>query len=95
MLQLLDCLLASRPTGAARNTMMVPIALYLLVNDSFRLYASISDALNNLLDNLLELEYAYCVKAFDVYVNAAKMIDELVRFYSWCKDIGVLRSYDS
>ncbi|KAI3446899.1 hypothetical protein Pfo_003564 [Paulownia fortunei] len=92
LFQLLDRFLASRPTGAAKNTRMVLVALYLLVKESFRLYADISDVLKYLLDCFLELEYAYRVKAFDAYVNAAKMIDELVRFYSWCKDIGLVRS---
>ncbi|PSS20934.1 Clathrin assembly protein [Actinidia chinensis var. chinensis] len=38
------------------------------------------------------MEYVDCVKSFDAYVNAAKMIDELVLFYGWCKEIGVARS---
>ena len=29
------------------------------------------------------------MKAFDAYVSAAKMIDKLVRFYGWCKDMGI------
>ncbi|XP_073034709.1 probable clathrin assembly protein At4g32285 [Primulina eburnea] len=92
LLQILDRLLASKPTGAAKNSRMVLVALSLIVKDSFRLYADASNSLNFLLDHFLELEYASCVKAFDVYVNASKIFDELVVFYGWCKDIGVLRS---
>ncbi|PIN14690.1 Clathrin assembly protein AP180 [Handroanthus impetiginosus] len=92
LLQLLHRFLASRPTGAAKNTRMVLIALNLLVKESFRLYADISDVLKYLQDSFSELEHAHCVNAFDAYVNAAKMIDELVGFYYWCKDIGVVRS---
>ncbi|KAK6151734.1 hypothetical protein DH2020_014369 [Rehmannia glutinosa] len=92
LLRLLDRFLASKPTGAAKNTRMVLVAVYLLVKDSFKLYADILDSLKYLLDGFLELEYADCVKAFDAYVSAAKMIDELIRFHIWCKDIGVVRS---
>lgn len=92
LLRLLDRFLASRPTGAAKNTRMVLVALYLLVKESFRLYADISDVLKYLLDCFSELEYANCVKAFDAYVTAAKMTDDLIGFYNWCKDIGVVRS---
>lgn len=92
LLRLLDRFLASRPTGAAKNTRVVLVALYELVKESFRLYADISDALKYLLNSFSELEYDYSLKAFDAYVNAAKMIDELVIFYSWCKDEGVARS---
>ncbi|XP_073157314.1 probable clathrin assembly protein At4g32285 [Henckelia pumila] len=92
LLQILDRLLTCKPTGAAKNSRMVLVAISLLVKESFRLYADVSMSLDLLLDHFLELEYACCVKAFDVYVNASKTIDELVVFYSWCKDIGVARS---
>uniref|UniRef100_A0A5B7B0H8 ENTH domain-containing protein n=1 Tax=Davidia involucrata TaxID=16924 RepID=A0A5B7B0H8_DAVIN len=92
LLQLLDRLLTCRPTGAAKNSRMVLVALYPAVKESFRLYVDISDVLVILLDRFSEMEYADCVKAFDAYVGAAKMIDELVGFYGWCKDIGVARS---
>ncbi|KAK4493579.1 hypothetical protein RD792_018026 [Penstemon davidsonii] len=92
LLRLLDRFLACKPTGAAKNTRMVLVALYLLVKESFGVYSDTSNMLNILLDRFSELDYAYCVKAFDVYVNASKTIDELVRFYTWCMDIGVLRS---
>ncbi|XP_075509799.1 putative clathrin assembly protein At2g25430 [Primulina tabacum] len=92
LLQILGRLLASKPIGAANNSKMVLVALSLLVKESFRFYADVSNSLNLLLDHFLELEYASCVKAFDVYVDASKTIDELVVFYSWCKDLGLVRS---
>ncbi|KAA8523001.1 hypothetical protein F0562_009424 [Nyssa sinensis] len=91
LLRLLDRFLACKPTGVAKNSRMVLVALYLVVKESFRLYADICEVLGILLDRFLEMEYADCVKAFDAYVGAAKMIDELVGFYGWCKDIGVAR----
>lgn len=92
LLQLLDRFLACRPTGAAKNSRMVLVALYSLVKESFKLYADICEVLQILLDRFAEMEYADCVKTFDAYVSAAKMIDQLVGTYNWCKDIGIARS---
>ncbi|XP_060179134.1 putative clathrin assembly protein At2g25430 isoform X2 [Lycium barbarum] len=92
LLQLLDRFLACRPTGAAKNSRMVLVALYSLVKESFTFYADICEVLQILLDRFGEMEYADCVKAFDAYVSAAKMIDELVGTYNWCKDTGIARS---
>lgn len=92
LLHLLARFLACRPTGAAKNSRMVLVALYLIVKESFRLYADICEVLSVVLDQFSEMEYADCVKAFDAYVNAAKMIDELGAIYGWCRDTGVARS---
>lgn len=90
--RLLDRLLACRPTGMAKNSRMVLVALYPVVKESFKLYADICEVLAVLLDRFFDMEYSDCVKAFDAYVSAAKQIDELVAFYNWCKDTGVARS---
>lgn len=92
LLRVLDRFLASRPTGAAKKSRMVLMALHLLVKDSFRVYDDICDVLKYLLDCFLDLEYAYTVKAFDAYVNASKMMDELTGFYDWVKDVGIVRA---
>ncbi|KAF7817254.1 putative clathrin assembly protein [Senna tora] len=90
--RLLDRFLACRPTGLAKNSRMVLIALYPVVRESFQLYADICEVLAVLLDKFFDMEYPDCVKAFDAYASAAKQIDELVAFYNWCKDTGVARS---
>ncbi|GFS40906.1 epsin N-terminal homology (ENTH) domain-containing protein [Actinidia rufa] len=92
LLRILDRFLACRPTGMAKNSRMVLVALYPVVKESFRLYSDVCEVLGVLLDRFSEMEYVDCVKSFDAYVNAAKMIDELVLFYGWCKEIGVARS---
>ncbi|XP_057501200.1 probable clathrin assembly protein At4g32285 [Actinidia eriantha] len=92
LLRILDRFLACRPTGMAKNSRMVLVALYPVVKESFRLYTDVCEVLGVLLDRFSEMEYVDCVKSFDAYVNAAKMIDELVLFYGWCKEIGVARS---
>ncbi|KAI5680888.1 hypothetical protein M9H77_02115 [Catharanthus roseus] len=92
LLRLLDRILACRPTGAAKNSRMVIVALNVVVKESFRLYGDICEVLGVVLDRFSEMEYADCVKVFDAYVNAAKMIDELAAVYNWGKDTGVARS---
>ncbi|KAM1331105.1 hypothetical protein ACFX13_044418 [Malus domestica] len=90
--RLLDRFLATRPTGLAKNSRLVLVAVYPLVRESFQLYADICEVLAVLLDKFFDMEYPDCVKAFDAYVSAAKQIDELVGFYGWCKDSGLARS---
>ncbi|XP_072997717.1 probable clathrin assembly protein At4g32285 [Typha latifolia] len=90
--QLLDRFLACRPTGAAKHSRMILIALYPIVRESFQLYADICEVLAVLLDQFFDMEYPECVKAFEAYASAAKQIDELCSFYAWCKDTGVARS---
>nr|XP_043640213.1 putative clathrin assembly protein At2g25430 [Erigeron canadensis]XP_043640214.1 putative clathrin assembly protein At2g25430 [Erigeron canadensis] len=90
--RLLDRILSCRPTGLARNSRLVLVALYPVVQESFKLYADICEVLAVLLDRFFDMEYQDCVKAFDAYVSASKQIDELVGFYNWCKDMGIARS---
>ncbi|KAJ8773968.1 hypothetical protein K2173_009399 [Erythroxylum novogranatense] len=90
--RLLDRFLSCRPTGLAKNSRMVLIALYPIVKESFQLYGDICEVLAVLLDTFFDMEYHDCVKAFDCYASAAKQIDELIGFYNWCKDTGVARS---
>ncbi|KAL1372275.1 putative clathrin assembly protein At2g25430 [Arachis duranensis] len=92
LLRILDRVLGCRPSGAAKSSRLVLVALYQVVRDSFKVYVELCDVLGVLLDRFTEMEYAHCVKAFDCYVGAAKTMDELVGFYSWCKDMGIARS---
>ncbi|WOG91291.1 hypothetical protein DCAR_0310539 [Daucus carota subsp. sativus] len=92
LLRLLDRFLACRPNGAAKDSKIILVAVYSLVKESFKLYADLCEVLHILLDRYSDMEYEGCLKSFDTYVGAAKMIDELVGFYSWCKDTGIARS---
>lgn len=92
LLRLLDRFLACRPTGAAKDSRIILVAVYSLVKDSFKLYVDLCEVLHVLLDRFSDMEYGDCLKSFDTYVGAAKMIEELVGFYSWCKDTGIARS---
>ncbi|PKU83497.1 putative clathrin assembly protein At2g25430 [Dendrobium catenatum] len=90
--KLFDQFLACRPIGLAKNNRMIIVALYPIVRESFKLYADIHETFAALLDLFFDMEYAFCVKSFDAFANAAKQIDELNAFYGWCKDAGVARS---
>lgn len=92
LLRLLDRFLACRPNGAAKDSRIILVAVYSLVKESFKLYVDLCEVLHVLLDRFSDMEYEDCLKSFDTYVGAAKMIEELVGFYSWCKDKGIARS---
>ncbi|KAM1393902.1 hypothetical protein ACFX2F_030007 [Malus domestica] len=51
--RLLDRFLATRPTGLAKNSRLVLVAVYLLVRESFQLYADICEVLAVLLESIL------------------------------------------
>nr|GEV01547.1 putative clathrin assembly protein At2g25430 [Tanacetum cinerariifolium] len=92
LLCLLDRVLSCRPTGNAKNSKMVIVALHLILKESFRVYADMCEAMGVLLDRFPQLDYDVGVKAFDECVYAAKMSDELVGYSDWCKDLCVGRS---
>lgn len=92
LLRILDRILACRPAGAAKSSRLVIVALYQIVKESFGTYVEVCEALRVLLDRFTEMEYGDCVKTFNVYIAAAKMIDELAGFYGWCKEVGIARS---
>ncbi|XP_062078104.1 putative clathrin assembly protein At2g25430 [Humulus lupulus] len=92
LLRILIRILACKPAGAAKNSRLVIVALYQIVKESFGTYIEICEALRVLLNRFTEMEYSDCVKTFNVYLDAAKMIDELAAFYGWCKEVGIARS---
>eukprot|EP00250_Pteridium_aquilinum_P011792 c20307_g1_i1 orf=696-2603(+) len=89
-----DRVLACRPTGIAKVNRLVNIALYPVVRESFMLYTDIRDGLAILLDAFFDMEHRECNKVFDIYSRAAKQIDDLIAFYSFCKVLGVCRTTD-
>ncbi|XP_030464748.1 probable clathrin assembly protein At4g32285 [Syzygium oleosum] len=90
-LRILDRVLACRAAGAAKTSRLVLVALYLVLKESFGLYGEISEALEVFQDRFALMEYGDCLKAFDAYVGAAKLIDELMGHYNWCRDAGIAR----
>lgn len=92
--QLIDRFLACRPTGAARRSRVVLATLWPVVKESARLYEDVAVVLAVLLDRFFDMEYPDCVRAFEAHVSTARLVDDLLAFYSWCDDAGVARSSD-
>ncbi|KAH7414809.1 hypothetical protein KP509_14G012300 [Ceratopteris richardii] len=90
--RILDRILCCRPAGMAKVNRLVNAALYLVVRESFFLYTDIRDGLAILFDAFFHMEVGECRRIFDMFSNAAKQIDDLISFYSFCKALGIWRS---
>uniref|UniRef100_A0A0D9WBZ6 ENTH domain-containing protein n=1 Tax=Leersia perrieri TaxID=77586 RepID=A0A0D9WBZ6_9ORYZ len=92
--ELLDGVLACRPSGGARRSRVVLAALHGVVVESVRICGDVGAVLGVLLDRFFEMGYPDCGKVFDAHVDAARQIDGLLGFYAWCDDAGVARAAD-
>ncbi|KAL9242451.1 hypothetical protein vseg_016444 [Gypsophila vaccaria] len=90
--RLLERVLGMRPRTVSKHEKLVILALSPVVEESFKLYEEICEGLSVLLDKFWGMEYWNVVKSLGTYVTVAKQIDELVEFYAWCKDFGVVTS---
>ncbi|KAK9706198.1 hypothetical protein RND81_07G110600 [Saponaria officinalis] len=88
--RMLERVLAMRPRTVSKHQKLVILALCPVVEESFKLYDDICEGLSYLLDKFWGMEYWNVVKSLGTYVTVAKQIDELVEFYAWCKDFGVV-----
>ncbi|KAK9084756.1 hypothetical protein Sjap_025167 [Stephania japonica] len=89
--RMIDRIVATEPTGAAKGNRLVQTCLYAVVKESFDLYQDVSNGLNVLLDSFYQLDYQHCVDAYQVCVKAAKQFEELSSFYTLCRSIDVGR----
>ncbi|KAK9091991.1 hypothetical protein Syun_026902 [Stephania yunnanensis] len=89
--RMIDRIVATEPTGAAKGNRVVQTCLYGVVKESFDLYRDVSEGLNVLLDSFYQLDYQHCVDAYQVCVKAAKQFEELSSFYTLCRSIEVGR----
>ncbi|KAF5176790.1 Clathrin coat assembly protein [Thalictrum thalictroides] len=80
------------PTGAAKTNRLVQISLYAIVRETFDLYRDISDGLGLLLDSFFHLQYQCCEDAYQACMKSSRQFEQLSKFYTVCKDIGVGRS---
>ncbi|KAM3714638.1 hypothetical protein ACB098_01G352000 [Castanea mollissima] len=90
--QLLERLLACRPTGEAKNNRVVIVALYPIVKESFQIYYDITEIMGILVDRFMEQDVQDCVKIHEMFCRVGKQFDELDMFYAWSKSIGIARS---
>eukprot|EP00250_Pteridium_aquilinum_P003094 c13424_g2_i1 orf=1-1737(-) len=90
--RLLERVLACRPTGPAKVNRLVNVALYAVIRESFVLYADLQDGLAILRDVFFDMDSQDCGRVLDIYSLAAKQMEELIPFYSFCKALGVCRT---
>ncbi|CAM8901401.1 unnamed protein product [Rhodiola kirilowii] len=90
--QLLERVLACRPTGAAKVNRLVIVALYPIVKESFQVYYEITEIMSIMIDQFMEMQVPDCVKVHDSFARICKQFDELDGFYGWCKTVGIARS---
>ncbi|KAG1328149.1 ENTH/ANTH/VHS superfamily protein [Cocos nucifera] len=90
--QLMERVLACRPTGAAKNNRIVHVALYPLVKESFQIYYDLAEIMNIFIDRFMELEVPECVRVHGIFSRLAKQFEDLEVFYGWCKAVGMCRS---
>ncbi|KAL4319011.1 hypothetical protein GQ457_18G013870 [Hibiscus cannabinus] len=90
--QLLQCILACRPTGVAKDHSVVTAALYEIVKESFQLYYDITEILAIFIDRFMELDLDESLNVRDIFCRQGRQLDELDNFYSWCKTAGIGRS---
>ncbi|BAH92905.1 probable clathrin assembly protein At4g32285 [Oryza sativa Japonica Group] len=92
--QLLDRVLACRPSGGARQSRVVLATLYPVVKESTQLCSDVAVVLAVLLDRFFDMDYPDCVKVFEAHVSTAKQTDDLLAFYGWCDDVRLARPAD-
>ncbi|KAB1997292.1 hypothetical protein ERO13_D12G014400v2 [Gossypium hirsutum] len=92
--QLLDRFLGCRPIGSAKGNRVVIVALHAIVKESFQIYYDITEILGVLIDRFMELDISDSIKIYNIFCRERKQFDDLENFYSWCKSIGIARSYD-
>ena len=92
--QLLDRLLACRPTGAAKHNRVVMMALFPIVKESIPLFHNITEVLGILIDRFMQLDIPDMVKVYETFQRISKQFDELDSLYDWTKTIGILRFSD-
>nr|GMC56077.1 putative clathrin assembly protein At1g03050 [Ipomoea batatas]GME12632.1 putative clathrin assembly protein At1g03050 [Ipomoea batatas]GME12635.1 putative clathrin assembly protein At1g03050 [Ipomoea batatas]GME13738.1 putative clathrin assembly protein At1g03050 [Ipomoea batatas] len=89
---ILDRFLACKPTGGARNSRMVLVALYPVVKESFVIYFDMAELMGILIDRFMELTIPDSIKVHEIFCKVAKQFEELQMFYNWCKATGIARS---
>ncbi|MBA0687966.1 hypothetical protein Goari_005778, partial [Gossypium aridum] len=79
---------------SAKGNRVVIVALHAIVKESFQIYYDITEILGVLIDRFMELDISDSIKIYNIFCRERKQFDDLDNFYSWCKSIGIARSYD-
>jgi len=65
--------------------------LYPIVKESQHIYYDATELLSILIDQFKDLEIPDCVKVYETFRRISTQFDELDKYYSWCKEAGVVR----
>ncbi|KAL1544389.1 putative clathrin assembly protein [Salvia divinorum] len=90
LMQLLERLLACRPTGGAKHNRIVVVALYPILKESFEIYHCIKEILGMLIERFMQLDVPDMIQVHDIFSHVSKQYDELDCFYNWCKNVGIV-----
>lgn len=58
------------------------------------MYFHMTEIMSTLIDRFVELEVPDCMKVLEIFYRAAKQLNEVESFYSWCKTVGIARPSD-
>ncbi|KAG6417398.1 hypothetical protein SASPL_119555 [Salvia splendens] len=94
LMQLLQRFLACRPIGAAKHNRIVVVALYPILKESFQIYHCITEILATLIERFMQLDVPDMMQVHDIFSHVSKQYDELDGFYSWCKNVGIMRFHE-
>ncbi|KAI4318781.1 hypothetical protein MLD38_032448 [Melastoma candidum] len=90
--QLLERFLACRPTGEAKVNRVVFTALNPIVKESFQICGEMTAIITVLIDRFPDFDVPNCVKTYEIFCRVQKQVEDLYRFYSWCKHVGIART---
>ncbi|XP_031500279.1 putative clathrin assembly protein At1g03050 [Nymphaea colorata] len=91
---ILERFLATRPTGYAKQSRLIIISLYPVVQESFAVYNEITEMMSILIDRFTNLEVPQCVNVYETFSRVGKRLDELDSYYDWSKSVGIARSFE-
>ncbi|XP_071694393.1 putative clathrin assembly protein At5g57200 [Rutidosis leptorrhynchoides] len=82
MQQLLHCLIACQPEGAAYQNCLIQHAFTFVLKESFKIYAVISDGIVKLIELFFNLSKDDAVNALNIYKKSGKQAEQLTDFYN-------------
>ncbi|OMP03952.1 hypothetical protein COLO4_10068 [Corchorus olitorius] len=85
--ELLQCLLACKPEGAAVYNRLIDFGLSIIANEAVKVYIAITDGILNLVDKYFEMQHQHAVKALEIYRKAANQASQLLEFFEICKNL--------
>ncbi|OMO97096.1 ENTH/ANTH/VHS superfamily protein [Corchorus capsularis] len=85
--ELLQCLLACKPEGAAVYNRLIDFGLSIIANEAVKVYIAITDGILNLVDKYFEMQRQHAVKALEIYRRAANQASQLLEFFEFCKNL--------